>query len=156
MSVIYKRQNFIIVCCGSKNNRYYTVVNNNKALRGQHTHLDTFNEAKYVLFQAIKNRIPNDCSHYLQESIRRLIEKDYHTEVCIEEHDTIYAERYKTFCRKLNKKKRYYDSKSIKIVFLKLNPYGNKGYKAKVIKISNNIEYKNKALWKETQNGFWI
>lgn len=156
MSVIYKKKGFIIVQCGNKRNRYFTVVNNNIECKGQHTHLSSFDEAKYVLFNAIKLKIPEDCSFYLQESIKRVSIPNYHSIKDKEHYETIYSKNYKTFCRKLNKKIKYYNSNNIKIIFLKLNPYGNVGYKAKVIKINNDKEYSNKSLWKKSNNDFWI
>ena len=154
MAIVYSKEKFIIVECGSKYNKYYTVVNNNKGFKGQHTHVDNFKSAKYVLLHAIKKEIPEDCSSFLKESIRRLIIKNYAEDHKTEKisYETVYAKKYKTFCRKLNKKEKYYKKHNIKIVFVKLEPHDNIGYKAKVIKKSYLNNLHNIELWDHSKN----
>ena len=154
--ILYKRKGFIIVECGNKRKHYYTVVNKNSRFKGQHTHVSTFDEAKFVLNCAIHNDIPTDSSQYLQESVKRLIIKDYHGTENEEHYETVFSYRYKTFCRKLDKKKKYYDDKHIIIVFLKLHTYDGNGYKARIIPIHDEKEYSKKELWKKTSNGLYV
>lgn len=157
-NVVYKKKGFIITKCGSSRNRYYTLVNNNKTLKGQHTHLNTFEEAQFILNCAIKNTLP-EVSKYLRESYYRVTIKDYKNLNDNKlSYETIYDDKYIRFCKKLNKKVKYYNSKGIRVIFSKCSTLGNVGYKAKVIKKDKYTpEVNNAYLWVYNKNNnTWI
>lgn len=65
---IFSRKSFKIYHTGNS----YIVHNSRKPFEQGHTHISDFNTAKYIVYLAIKKKVPKRFSKYLLESLIRI------------------------------------------------------------------------------------
>lgn len=69
---IYSKNEFTVYRAGTS----YVVLNRKKLFKEGHTHLNSFNSAKYIIELAISQRLPNHLSTYLLTSLWRISDDD--------------------------------------------------------------------------------
>lgn len=72
--IIYQHNQYYIQEVHSGKQKGFILANRNKEFSEGHSHLNNFKAAKYVLFLATKEKIPNDLDTYRMTSLYRILE----------------------------------------------------------------------------------
>lgn len=72
--IVYNHNQYYIQEVYSGKQKGYILANRNKNFADGHSHLNNFRAAKYVLFLAEKQKLPNDLDSYRMMSLYRILE----------------------------------------------------------------------------------
>lgn len=72
--IIYQHDQYYIQEVHSRKQKGFILANRNKEFSEGHSHFNNFKAAKYVLFLATKEKIPNDLDTYRMTSLYRILE----------------------------------------------------------------------------------
>ena len=72
--IVYSHKQYYIQEVYSGTKKGYIIANHNKEFVKGHSHLNNFKSAKYVLFLAEKEKLPNDLDMYRMKSLHRILE----------------------------------------------------------------------------------
>lgn len=73
-TIIYNHNQYYIQEVYSRNKKGYILANSNKEFSEGHSHLNNFKAAKYIIFLAEKQKLPNDLDSYRMSSLYRILE----------------------------------------------------------------------------------
>lgn len=72
--IVYRHKQYYIQKVYSGTKIGYILANNHKVFADGHSHLNNFNSAKYVLYLATKEKIPENLDIYRMYSLYRILE----------------------------------------------------------------------------------
>lgn len=72
--IVYSHNQYYIQEVYSGKQKGYILANHNKEFAKGHSHLNNFKSAKYILFLAEKEKLPNDLDTYRMNSLYRILE----------------------------------------------------------------------------------
>jgi len=67
-NIIYSKRHFVIF----RSYNGFIVYNTKKSFNDGHTHLNSFNSAKYIIALALNGKVPNDLDRYRLVSLMRI------------------------------------------------------------------------------------
>ena len=73
--IVFFHERYYIQEVYSGTKKGYILENRNKEFYDGHSHLNNFSAAKYILFLAVREKLPNDLDLYRMNSLYRILEE---------------------------------------------------------------------------------